>query len=87
MLLLGKKTADEKLATFLLSFSKRFNDRGFSATEFHPTMSRRDIANHLGLAVETASRVFSRFQEKGLLTILGKRIVLRDIEKIKRLYG
>ncbi|MFT7414056.1 MAG: CRP/FNR family transcriptional regulator [Methylophagaceae bacterium] len=87
MLLLGKKTADEKLATFLLSFSKRFSDRGFSATEFHLTMSRGDIANHLGLAVETVSRVFSRFQEEGLVTILGKEIMLQDIEKIKRLCG
>jgi len=87
MLLLGKKTADEKLATFLLSFSKRFSDRGFSAAEFHLTMSRGDIANHLGLAVETVSRVFSRFQEEGLITILGKGIFLRDIEKIKGLCG
>lgn len=87
MLLLGKKTADEKLATFLLSFSKRFSDRGFSATEFHLTMSRGDIANHLGLAVETISRVFSRFQEEGLISILGKRIVLNEIEKLKKLCG
>ena len=87
MLLLGKKTADEKLATFLLSFSKRFSDRGFSASEFHLTMSRGDIANHLGLAVETVSRVFSRLQEEGLITIIGKEIVLRDIDKIKDLCG
>lgn len=87
MLLLGKKTADEKLATFLLSFSKRFSDRGFSATEFHLPMSRSDIANHLGLAVETVSRVFSRLQEDGLITILGKVIILRNIEKIKILCG
>lgn len=87
MLLLGKKTADEKLATFLLSFSKRFSDRGFSATEFQLSMSRGDIANHLGLAVETVSRVFSRFQEDGLVSIIGKSIVLRDIEKIKVLCG
>lgn len=87
MLLLGKKTVDEKLATFLLSLSKRFSDRGFSATEFRLTMTRGDIANHLGLAVETVSRVFSRFQEEGLITILGKEIALNDIEKIKSLCG
>ena len=55
MLLLGKKTADEKLATYLLSLSKRFSERGFSSTEFRLSMSRGDIANHLGLAVETVS--------------------------------
>jgi CRP-like cAMP-binding protein len=37
--------------------------------------------------VETVSRVFSRFQEEGLITILGKGIVLRDIAKIKGLCG
>jgi CRP/FNR family transcriptional regulator len=70
-----------------LSFSKRFSDHGFSATEFHLTMSRGDIANQLGLAVETVSRLFSRFHKKGLITILSKRIVLRDIAEIKGLCG
>ena len=87
MLLLGKKTSDEKLATFLLSLSKRFSERGFSATEFQLSMSRGDIANHLGLAVETVSRVFSRFQDEGILSILGKAIVLRDMAKLKDLCG
>lgn len=83
MLLLGKKSADEKLATYLLSLSKRFKERGFSATEFQLSMSRGDIGNHLGLAVETVSRLFSRFQEEGLITITGKSIFLQDIEKIQ----
>lgn len=87
MLLLGKKTSDEKLATYLLSLSKRFKERGFSATEFQFSMSRADIANHLGLAVETISRLLSRFQEDGLISIAGKSIVLRDIEKITQLCG
>lgn len=87
MLLLGKKTADEKLATYLLSLSKRFSDRGFSASEFHLSMSRSDIANHLGLAVETVSRLFSRFQDDGLITINGKAIQLCDLDKLKALCG
>lgn len=87
MLLLGKKTADEKLATYLLSLSKRFQDRGFSATEFQLSMSRGDIANHLGLAVETVSRIFSRFQGDDLIAITGKEIVLQNMEKLKSLCG
>mgnify|MGYP002153685935 CR=1 FL=1 len=87
MLLLGKKTADEKLATYLLSLSKRFKDRGFSASDFQLSMSRGDIANHLGLAVETISRIFSRFQADGLISIAGKAISLRDMEKLKQLCG
>lgn len=87
MLLLGKKAADEKLATYLLSISRRFNERGFSATDFQLSMSRGDIANHLGLAVETISRLFSRFQDDGLITITGKAISLRNIEKLQELCG
>ncbi|MDH5358313.1 MAG: fumarate/nitrate reduction transcriptional regulator Fnr [Gammaproteobacteria bacterium] len=85
MLLLGKKAADEKLATFLLSLSQRFKERGFSAAEFQLSMSRGDIANHLGLAVETVSRLFSRFQDEGLITITGKAIALKDMEKLQSL--
>ena len=87
LFLLGKKTAEEKLATFLLSLSRRFQDRGFSAREFQLTMSRGDIANHLGLAVETVSRLFTRFQDEGLIGIQGKAINLTDQDKLKQLCG
>lgn len=87
MFLLGKKTAEEKLATFLLSISRRFQDRGFSAKEFQLSMSRGDIANHLGLAVETVSRLFSRFHEEGLIEIDNKSIALQDLDKLKALCG
>ncbi|RKX65020.1 MAG: Crp/Fnr family transcriptional regulator [Tenericutes bacterium] len=87
MLLLGKKTAVEKLATYLLSLSKRFNERGFSATEFQLSMTRADIANHLGLAVETISRLFSRFQEDGLIVVNDKMISLPNMNKLQALCG
>ncbi len=87
MLLLGKKTADEKLATFLLSLSKRFQERGFSATDFQLSMSRSDIANHLGLAVETISRLFSRLQDNGLILMAGKSISLQNKQKLEQLCG
>jgi CRP/FNR family transcriptional regulator len=87
MFMLGKKTAEEKLATFLLSISKRFQDRGFSAKDFQLSMSRGDIANHLGLAVETVSRLFTRFQDEGLIATHNKVISLRDVERLKQLCG
>ena len=87
MFLLGKKTAEEKLATFLLSLSKRFQDRGFSARDFQLSMSRGDIANHLGLAIETVSRLFTRFQDEGLIMIQQKSISLLDHDKLKKLCG
>lgn len=50
-------------------------------------MSRGDIANHLRLAVETASRLFSRLQDAQLINISGKSISLRDMEKLEVLCG
>lgn len=87
LLLLGKKHADEKLATYLLSMSANFRERGFSSTDFQLSMSRGDIANYIGLAVETISRLFSLFQKDGLISIRGKSISLKNIEKLKILCG
>ena len=74
MLLLSKKTADERIATFLVNLSARFSARGFSANQFRLAMSRNEIGNHLGLAVETVSRVFTRFQQSKLLEAEGKEV-------------
>ena len=69
--LLGKKNAEE-----------RFKRRGFSATDFYLSMSRHEIGNYLGLAVETISRLFTRFQDEGLLQVERKHIQLLDIERL-----
>ncbi len=78
MLLLSKKTADERIATFLINLSARFSARGFSANQFRLPMSRNEIGNYLGLAVETVSRVFTRFQQNGLLEAEGKEVRILD---------
>ncbi|SDU03037.1 fumarate/nitrate reduction transcriptional regulator Fnr [Halopseudomonas salegens] len=74
MLLLSKKTAEQRLATFLLDLSARHRTRGYSATSFRLAMSRHDIADYLGLAVETVSRVLTRFSQADLLVVDGKQI-------------
>ena len=82
MLLLGKKNAEERLATYLLSLSWRFAMRNCSSTQFNLTMSRGDIGNYLGIAEETVSRLFSRFQEDGMITSERRHIVLKDIGRL-----
>ncbi|MDI9246726.1 fumarate/nitrate reduction transcriptional regulator Fnr [Marinobacter sp. CHS3-4] len=77
--LLNRKTADERLATFLLSLSKRFGRRHMSATQFRLPMTRNDIANHLGLAVETVSRVLTRLQKQKLVQFQGRYCTLTDV--------
>lgn len=83
----GKKGADERLASLLLSISNRYKARGFSPTDFHLSMSRNDIGNYLGLAVETVSRLFTRFQREKLLTVQRKHICILDPQRLADLAG
>ena len=83
LLLLGKKSAEERLATFLLSLSQRFRKRGLSPTDFYLSMSRHEIGNYLGLAVETVSRLFTRFHDEGLLKVDRKHIQLTDLDALE----
>jgi CRP/FNR family transcriptional regulator len=82
-LLLGKRTAEEKLAAFFLSLSTRYKPRGLSATNFNLPMSRQDIGNYLGLALETVSRLFAHFQEEGLLKVNRREITITDLPRLK----
>jgi CRP/FNR family transcriptional regulator len=83
LMLLGKRSAEERLATFLVSLSARYKSRNLSATEFNLPMSRQDIGNYLGLAIETISRLFAHFQEEKLLTVNRRAVVLTDLERLK----
>ncbi|HYN79241.1 MAG TPA: fumarate/nitrate reduction transcriptional regulator Fnr [Lamprocystis sp. (in: g-proteobacteria)] len=85
LLLLGKKSAEERLAAFLISLSKRLEKRGLSATDLHLSMSRHEIGNYLGLAVETVSRLFTRFQEERLMHVDRKHIQLNDLQALEAL--
>jgi CRP/FNR family transcriptional regulator len=85
LMLLGKKSAEERLAALLISLSDRYRQRGFSVSEFHLSMSRNDIGNYLGLAVETVSRLFTRFQEERLLTVQRKHIQILDLPRLRAL--
>jgi CRP/FNR family transcriptional regulator len=80
---LGKRSAEERLASFLLSLSRRYHTRGLSATEFNLPMSRQDIGNYLGLAIETVSRLFAHFVDHDLLLVNRKSITIRDLSLLK----
>lgn len=77
-LLAGNFTADERLAAFLVSLSRRHAARGFSAIRFRLSMTRTDIANYLRLASESVSRGFSRLQDAGLLRVDRREIEIVD---------
>jgi CRP/FNR family transcriptional regulator, anaerobic regulatory protein len=79
MLLLGNMRAEERVAAFILNLSQRFSARGYSPSEFHLRMTREEIGAYLGLKLETISRVFSKFQDEGVLDVQNKHIrILRE---------
>ena len=87
MLLLGSMRAEERLASFLLNLSERYRARGYSSTEFVLRMTREEIGSYLGLKLETVSRVFSRFQDDGMVSVQQKHIRIIDIPRLKQVVG
>ncbi|RUO22376.1 transcriptional regulator FNR [Aliidiomarina iranensis] len=76
--LLNTRTAEQRLATFLIDLSTRFRTRGLSAKEFRLTMTRAEIGNYLGLTVETVSRLLGKFQKSGFIAVDGRLITLLE---------
>lgn len=76
------RTAQERVAGFLLEMARRIR----SSNEFDLPMSRQDIADYLGLTIETVSRVFSEFQGTATIALPSSRhVVLRDRRALQAL--
>ncbi len=79
MLLLGRKSAEERLASFFLGLAER--QRGAC---LHLAMSRQDIADHLGLTIETVSRIFTRFRRASLIDLPDRHsVILMDLHRLE----
>jgi CRP/FNR family nitrogen fixation transcriptional regulator len=82
MLLLGRKSAMERVANFLLEMDRRLAVAGMMALP----MCRRDIGDYLGLTLETISRAFSQLHSEGVLGFSGARqIVLRNRQRLRNM--
>ncbi len=82
-LLLGNKNATERVSDFLLDLVARPKLRGYATNFICLPMSRNEIANYLGLAVETVSRILSRLQKSGLIKVNGREIEIIDAASLK----
>ena len=83
--MLVKRQANERIALFLHGLSERYQLIGQSPFQFKLPMSREDIANYLGLALETVSRGFTRLQEDGVISVHGRLIGISDRAQLNRL--
>lgn len=66
---ISQRTAAERLAAFLSALSRRNERRGERATEIVLPMTRADIADFLGLTIETVSRTFTKFRNEGIIDL------------------
>ena len=87
MLVISRMDARARVATFLLNLSRRLTRRGKDGDRFRLTMDRRDIANYLGLTIETVSRTLSAMQRDGMLAVRGKLVSIEDAEALLDVAG
>ncbi|MGF1561284.1 MAG: helix-turn-helix domain-containing protein [Geminicoccaceae bacterium] len=88
LMTLGRKSALERVASFLLDLSLRLGDAEVPAREVALPMTRSDIADHLGLTIETVSRSFSKLKKEGVISLTGQHVAeIRDLPRLAELAG
>ncbi len=88
ILVLGRGTARQRVAWFLIGLARRTGDGDGDLAEIDLPMSRADIADYLGLEVETVSRIFSRLRADGVLSLASpKQVVHYDRRVLADLAG
>lgn len=89
IVLLGRKTAEERVASFLLHVSQKLqNPDCAGADAFELPLGRADIADYIGLTVETVSRQITKLRKAGIVELQGaKRITFIDHERLRQRAG
>lgn len=87
LIMMGRRQASQRLALFLCRMVERNQQHGKGEGELVLSMSRGDLANYLGLVVETVSRWFTRMQEQEVLEVRRRHILVLDQDRLKQLAG
>ena len=80
MVLLGRKTAAERIASFLLEMAARIRPDAQRMIEL--PMSRGDMGDYLGLTIETVCRRLTRLRLGGTIAVEGTRVLIRDLDAL-----
>jgi CRP/FNR family transcriptional regulator len=84
MMCLSSCSSEQKVTRFLLDLSIGFAERGLSGSEFMLSMTRTDIANYLGMAIETVSRIFASLQQRNIIAVQLRYLCILDFEELNR---
>jgi CRP/FNR family transcriptional regulator len=88
MMLLGRRTAEEKIVCFLLRMQQRWARIGRSSVTVQLPMGRQDIADFLGLTIETVSRQFTKLRKENVIRIENnRRVTVPDMDRLMRHAG
>ena len=82
--IISLQAASSRLAAFLILYHSRISPSHLHTTSFQLPMTRQDIASHLGLAVETVSRSFSKLIDTGCINKDGRNIQILDLKKLEQ---
>lgn len=82
ILVLAKMTVEQRVAYFLISMSILCGVQGQPSAPFNLSMMYSDIANYLGVAVETISRMFKKYKDKGIISIERRKVSIEDIDAL-----
>ncbi|HUO23067.1 MAG TPA: helix-turn-helix domain-containing protein [Caulobacteraceae bacterium] len=86
VIMLGRQSACERVASFLLDMRGRMIRAGFDGDGISLPMTRQDIADYLGLTIETVSRTFSQLQVSGMIELPSRRsVVVRNLAAMDRI--
>lgn len=85
--ILANMRSESRLAAFIIDLGKRYSRLGYSPNTFVLRMTREEIGSYLGLSLETVSRLFSRFQEDGLVDVQTRHLQITNPDALADVAG